>query len=208
MFIRSQKGFSAKGFVSELDALEQIPNSGRNPASASQKRAGRFAARPLCGNLLWRLAFGLRLDFCSNASNSEQTLCEKTLLRPHQMCCMSMLLRYLYARNAICWNVFPWIHELLRLECDTAWFKDPVRLQCDLIYLVLYIQISHTSNQHRSNTSITSKPWNRQLVSMLAVQWRISGSVGCHFLALWGVSPNKRRWNLCPKRPYYGTVVA
>ena len=33
---------------------------------------------------LWRLAFGLSLEFCSKASNSEKPLCEKPLLRPHQ----------------------------------------------------------------------------------------------------------------------------
>jgi hypothetical protein len=40
--------------------------------------AGRSAARPLCGNPLWRLALGLSLEICSKASNSEQKSLRQT----------------------------------------------------------------------------------------------------------------------------------
>ena len=62
----------------ELDAWEQ--NSQLRPKASLHeggglrppptKGAGRSAARPLCGNPLWRLTFGLSWEFCSQASNS------------------------------------------------------------------------------------------------------------------------------------------
>jgi hypothetical protein len=55
------------------------PNKGGGLRPPPTKGARRFAARPLCGNPLWRLAFGLSLKLCSKASNSEKPLCEKPL---------------------------------------------------------------------------------------------------------------------------------
>ena len=46
----------------------KTPNAGRKTASI--KEAGRSVARLCCGNPLWKLAFGLNVEFCSQASNS------------------------------------------------------------------------------------------------------------------------------------------
>jgi hypothetical protein len=65
-FIRSQKVFLAKVFF-EADALEQhfklrptaSLHKGGGIRPPPTEGAGRSAARPLCGNPLWRLAFSL-----------------------------------------------------------------------------------------------------------------------------------------------------
>jgi hypothetical protein len=117
--IRSQKGFFANVFVSELYALEQNPKL-RPKASLHKggglrpphKGKGRSAARPLRGDPLWRLAFVVSLNFSSKAYNFPKTLCTKPLLRPYEY----RVLTLIWYSNRSCVGGSCWFHGVASLE--------------------------------------------------------------------------------------------